>query len=58
MLDPALGEFILTNENMQIKPRGNIYSINEGYSSLWDEATKEYIHNFKNPKSGKPYGSR
>jgi len=43
---------------MKIKPKGNIYSINEGYTSLWDDATKEYIHNKKNPKSGKPYGSR
>lgn len=58
MLDPALGEFILTHENMKIKPRGNIYSINEGYSSKWDEATKEYIDSKKNPASGKAYGSR
>ena len=58
MLDPALGEFILTNENMKIKPRGNIYSINEGYSSLWDEATKKYIDSKKYPQSGKPYSSR
>ncbi|OQR76105.1 fructose-1 [Tropilaelaps mercedesae] len=30
MLDPSLGEFILTDPNMKIKPRGKIYSINEG----------------------------
>lgn len=58
MLDPALGEFILTHEDMKIKPRGKIYSINEGYSSMWDEATKEYIESLKNPKSGKPYSAR
>ena len=34
MLDPSIGEFILTNPDMTIKPRGNIYSINEGYTSL------------------------
>lgn len=58
MLDPAIGEFVLTDPSMTIKPQGKIYSINEGYSSLWDEATKEYVHNKKNPKSGKPYASR
>ena len=35
MLDPAVGEFILTDRNMKIKPRGKIYSINEGYSKYW-----------------------
>jgi fructose-1,6-bisphosphatase I len=43
---------------MKIKPKGNIYSINEGYTKYWDEATKEFIEDKKNPKIGKPYGSR
>lgn len=58
MLDPSIGEFILTAPDMKIKPRGNIYSINEGYAASWDEATKEYVNSKKYPKSGKPYGSR
>ncbi|KAF7257366.1 hypothetical protein EG68_05603 [Paragonimus skrjabini miyazakii] len=57
-LDPSVGEFILTQPNMQVKPRGNIYSINEGYTCFWDEALSEYIHEKKFPKSGKPYGAR
>jgi fructose-1,6-bisphosphatase I len=56
MLDPSIGEFVLTEANMKIKPRGKIYSINEGYTSLWDEETKEYINSKKYPKEGKPYG--
>lgn len=58
MLDPSLGEFMLTAPDMKIKPRHNIYSINEGYASLWDEATKEFVDSKKFPKTGKPYGSR
>ncbi len=58
MLDPAIGEFILTDPDMKIKPRGKIYSVNEGYASEWNPAVTEYIENKKNPKSGKPYGSR
>lgn len=58
MLDPSIGEFVLTDTNMKIKPRGKIYSINEGYANLWDPAVKEYVENKKNPKTGKAYGSR
>jgi len=58
MLDPAIGEFILTDPNMTIPKRGKIYSINEGYESQWDEAIKEYVHEKKYPSNGKPYGAR
>jgi len=55
MLDPALGEFILTDPDMKCKSRGKIYSINEGYEEKWEPAVKEYV---KSKKMGKPYGSR
>lgn len=58
MLDPSIGEFVLTDENLRIPKRGKIYSINEGYTYLWDEAIKEYIANKKDPSKGKPYGAR
>jgi len=58
MLDPAIGEFILTEPNMKIKPRGNTYSINEGNTDSWDAAIKEYVESKKRPQSGKPYGAR
>ncbi|CAG2056946.1 unnamed protein product, partial [Timema podura] len=40
-LDPSIGEFVLTEANMKIPSRGKIYSINEGYTHLWDDAVKE-----------------
>lgn len=59
MLDPAIGEFILTEPNIKMKPRGNIYSVNEGYHSKWDQAMKNYVQNKKYPPDGsKPYSSR
>lgn len=58
MLDPAIGEFVLTDPSMKIKPRGKIYSINEGYAQYWDAATTEYIRRKKFPESGKPYAAR
>ncbi|ESN95315.1 hypothetical protein HELRODRAFT_114723 [Helobdella robusta] len=59
LLDPSIGEFLLTDRKMKIKPRGKIYSINEGYSSMWPQQVKDYIDSLKFPKSGKPpYGAR
>jgi len=58
MLDPSIGEFILTDRNMRIKPRGKIYSINEGYEKFWPAPVKEYIKSKKYPETGKPYGAR
>ncbi|KAK4881385.1 hypothetical protein RN001_004704 [Aquatica leii] len=58
MLDPAIGEFILSDQDMRIPARGKIYSINEGYTTEWSPAIKEYVESKKNPKNGKPYGAR
>ncbi|XP_018328310.1 fructose-1,6-bisphosphatase 1 [Agrilus planipennis] len=58
MLDPSIGEFILSDENMRIPNRGKIYSINEGYFHQWEPAIKEYVQNKKDPSKGKPYGAR
>lgn len=58
MYDPAIGEFLLTERDMKIKPRGKIYSLNEGYEMYWDDATREYVNSKKRPASGKPYGAR
>merc|ERR1712051_949768 len=56
MLDPAIGEFVLTDPNMKIPSRGKIYSINEGYENKWEPAILEYV---KSKKVGpKPYGAR
>ncbi|XP_011638579.1 fructose-1,6-bisphosphatase 1 [Pogonomyrmex barbatus] len=56
--DPAIGEFILTERNMRMPDRGNIYSINEGNESTWDSSIKEYIHSKKYPATGKAYSAR
>jgi len=59
MLDPSVGEFVLTESNMKIKPKGKIFSINEGYAQYWDKAMTEYIRRKKYPDDGSsPYGAR
>ncbi|KAI5088344.1 fructose-1,6-bisphosphatase isozyme 2, partial [Silurus meridionalis] len=59
MLDPAIGEFILTERNVKIKKKGKIYSLNEGYAMYFDPAVTEYIKHKKFPEDGSaPYGAR
>jgi fructose-1,6-bisphosphatase I len=42
-LDPSLGEFILTEENVKIPNHGAVYSVNEGNFWQWSEPYREYI---------------
>lgn len=59
-LDPDIGEFILTEENITLPGRGTTYSVNEGYTSLWDNKIQELVALLKtndNPL-GCPYSGR
>lgn len=42
-LDPSLGEFILSEENITIPNHGSVYSVNEGNFWQWEESMREYI---------------
>ena len=59
-LDPTVGEFFLSHENIRIPPRGKTYSINEGNYSRWDARVRKWVDWIKSPDaaSGRPYGSR
>ncbi|CAF1697149.1 unnamed protein product [Brassica napus] len=37
------GEFVLTQENIEIPRAGKIYSFNEGNYQMWDESLRKYI---------------
>eukprot|EP01111_Echinosteliopsis_oligospora_P015221 TRINITY_DN593_c0_g1_i1.p1 TRINITY_DN593_c0_g1~~TRINITY_DN593_c0_g1_i1.p1 ORF type:complete len:341 (-),score=85.15 TRINITY_DN593_c0_g1_i1:53-1075(-) len=57
-LDQAVGEFVLTHDNIKIKDKGTIYSINEGNSHFWDKGTAAYVNHIKNGDKKAPYSSR
>lgn len=46
----AIGEFILTERNVKIKPKGKIYSLNEGYTKYFHPSINEYLKHKKNPE--------
>ncbi|MCI0527335.1 MAG: class 1 fructose-bisphosphatase [Nitrospira sp.] len=59
-LDPTMGEFLLSHENIRIPEKGKIYSINEGYSNRWNKGVQSYISYLKeeDKKTDRPYSSR
>lgn len=42
-LEPSIGEFCLSHRNIQVKPDGKIYSINQGNWNKYSEGVKQYL---------------
>ena len=59
-LDPSVGEFLLSHENIRIPSKGSIYSCNEGNFERWAPGVQHYIRHLKqhDPASGRPYSAR
>jgi fructose-1,6-bisphosphatase I len=59
-LDPGIGEYLLSHEQIRIPPRGKVYAVNEGNYHKWPAGTQRYIDHLKVPDkaSGRPYSSR
>lgn len=59
-LDPSVGEFLLSHENIQIPEKGKIYSINEGNANFWDSGTRQFVDFLKegDPETERPYSLR
>ncbi len=51
-LDPSVGEFLLSHENIRIPEKGSIYSVNEGNTCRWDPAMREVYRIFKAGRRG------
>lgn len=59
-LDPALGEFFLTTQDMKIPKQGSTYSVNEGNSQNWEERQRNLVAYLKetDPATQRPYKLR
>ena len=58
-LDPTIGAFVLSNENMKMPEQGQYYSTNEAHSAEWPEVYKEYLALLRNKGvNGRTYSSR
>jgi fructose-1,6-bisphosphatase I len=59
-LDPSVGEFLLSHEDIRIPKRGSIYSVNEGNVGRWSPAVQRYFQHLKEEDAadGRPYSQR
>ncbi len=59
-LDPSVGEFLLSHENIRMPTRGSIYAVNEGNYNKWDPRMRQYIDWLKteDKSDSRPYSLR
>lgn len=59
-LDPSIGEFILSDDDIKIPEYGTIYSVNEGSYHSWDEGLKQFVKycQKEDPGTARPYKAR
>jgi fructose-1,6-bisphosphatase I len=59
-LQPAIGEFIRSHEDVRIPSRGRIYSVNEGNAPMWQPGIERYIEYLRahDTSTGRPYTAR
>lgn len=56
-LDPSVGEFLLSHEDIRCPTKGQVYSANEGNYAYWDKGTQNYIDYLKSKHEGEEKGS-
>jgi fructose-1,6-bisphosphatase I len=59
-LDPSIGEFVLTEEQIHMPERGSTYSVNEGRSGQWSPGVRSFVNELKEKgdAKGNPYSAR
>ena len=59
-LDPSVGEFLLSHQDIKISKKSKTYSINEGNYHKWSKGIQNYVDYIKqiDKESGRPYSSR
>jgi len=57
-LDPAVGAYVLSHENMRMPDQGIYYSVNEANMNTFPPVYNTYIENLKGGSLGQKYSSR
>ena len=57
-LDPTIGAFVLSHEQMKMPAKGKYYSCNEANINLFPEHYRAYIQELRSPAEGAAYSSR
>ncbi len=57
-LDPSIGAYVLSHENIRMPEQGVYYSCNEAYRDTFPDAYNVYIEQLRNGHAGPRYGTR
>ena len=57
-LDPLIGAYVLSHENIRMPGQGKYYSVNEGYRDSFPAPYQRYIDALRHGALGQPYSSR
>ncbi len=57
-LDPSVGSYILTHENIRLPQQGQYYSINEAYCDKFPAVYLRYLKRLRSGEMGRRYSSR
>jgi fructose-1,6-bisphosphatase I len=57
-LDPSVGAFLISHENVRMPARGGIYSVNEANSDSFPEPYRRYLAHLRSGATGRTYSLR
>jgi fructose-1,6-bisphosphatase I len=57
-LDPSIGAYLMSHENMRMPAAGSIYSCNEANSETFPDGYQRFLHHLRSGGMGRPYSSR
>jgi len=57
-LDPAVGAYVLSHENIRMPEQGKYYSVNEAYAERFPRPFQDYLARLRTGQLGRHYASR
>ena len=57
-LDPAIGAYVLSHDNLQMPKQGLYYSVNEGQAHTFPDEYRDYLTRLRSGALGRSYSSR
>ncbi len=57
-LDPEIGAYVLSHDNLRMPQHGNFYSVNEAQAHTFPPQYQQYLANLRNGELGRTYSSR
>ena len=57
-LDPSIGAYLMSHENMRMPGQGSVYSCNEANCESFPPAYQQFLHHLRSGKTGRTYSSR